>query len=104
MITEIDVLVIISCLGFSALSLSVCGLRAVIKRQDELLSDALGQIREFVLASLAYKASAETHPMTGPAVLQQLGKLDNKTPLPAPETKPEAGRTGVSITQGINGG
>ncbi len=101
MITEIDVMIIISCVGFIVLSSVIILLRATIKTQDALLSEALSQIREFVLASLAFKASADIHPMTGPAVIQQLGKMKKGAP-PVSEEELKPDKSGVSITQGLN--
>lgn len=56
-------------------------------------------IKQFTLVSLAYKASKEVNPTTGPAVLQQLGKVDQVKELELGLSK-EPTRTGISIRQG----
>lgn len=104
MLTETGVLIIISCVGFAVLSIAVLVLRGTVKAQDTLLLTAMNQVREFVLSSMAYKASAEIHPMTGPAVLQQLGKVNNKSQLVPKNDAIDTGpsKTGVTVRQGAN--
>ena len=99
MVIDISVLTVISCVGFISIGLSILYLKKTVEVQNALLDKAFSQIREFVLASMAYQASKEIHPMTGPAVLQQLKKTTLMPP--APLEKPKE-KTGVSIRQGLN--
>lgn len=72
-------------------------LRDTIKTQSEELQDLHTLLAELTLASMAFKASNETHPSTGPAVIQQLAKKAESPPAkePLPATKP-----GVRMRQG----
>ena len=57
-------------------------------------------LESYTLAGLSFTASAEGHPMTGPATLQQLAKLRESTGIAkvvAPEV--EKTKTGVTLTQ-----
>lgn len=72
-------------------------LRETISEQSQELRELRHQLAEITLASMAFKASNETHAMTGPAVLQQL----KKSPVDQdPQAKP-APKSGVRMRQGV---
>jgi hypothetical protein len=71
-------------------------LRDTIKEQAQQLRELRRQQSEIIMAAMAFKASNETHPTTGPAVLQQLAKRPVVQESPV-ESKPQ---TGVRVTHG----
>lgn len=63
--------------------------------------------RDTLIATLvAYQASKDVHPMTGPAILQQIEKLERPKqpgltiPSPPPQPNTTVEKTGVSFRQG----
>jgi hypothetical protein len=70
--------------------------------RDRLLSQAYESINDFVQVSLAYQASRDVHPVTGPAVLQRLAEL-RKTPEAPQETLQgtDEKKSGVTMKMGI---
>lgn len=72
------------------------------RQKDKLLAKAYDDIHEFTLFSLSAKASKETAPMVGPAILQKISTLNN-TPQVVPENEnTKIQKTGVSLHIGAN--
>ncbi len=100
--SKIDLMFLFLMIGIPAIAYSVFTLALAVKRYAKLIDEANSQIREFVLMSLAYKASKDIHPMAGPAALQQLSKLRNNEPVVPEEKKEPEKKTGVTIRQGVS--
>ena len=101
--TTVNLVQIWSIIIVSLMSVVTVCMGIVALNQQKLLNGANKHIRDFVLVSLAMKASSEIHPSSGPAILQQLSKMqvppvDNREE--QNNAKPQ--KTGVTIRQGTN--
>lgn len=93
-IVEILVIMLVLLVG---LALLILGL--IVRSQERIIKTLTAQFGQLALFNQAAGASKEIHPMTGPAILQQMRGVV-KPEQPKEEEKPKEHKTGVVMTQG----
>jgi hypothetical protein len=74
-----------------------------VKELRKIIESQAAQLKQLTLAAMAFEASGSKNPMVGPAVIQQLGKMEGQaaSQKPTKEPTPDPQRTGVRLTQRI---